>query len=426
MRGNSFPREGGQAARHPPGRVERSLPRWVRTASPSGDPGALTGDNNAVMRALERKSFDSFLAALKSRGYTLLGPRVEGEAIVLGEIASAADLPAGWTDEQDGGHYRLTSNGSGALFAHAPGPQAWKRYLHPPRIRLFRATRGGGDGHFRVEREEQPDTAYAFLGVKACDLAAIAIQDRVFLEGQFVDPIYKARRERAFLVAVNCTRAGGTCFCASMGTGPKARAGFDLALTEVVDKKRHFFLVEAGSERGEEVLAALDTREATDEEVEAGERAIERAAAEMGRDLETEGLHDVLYRQLEHPRWEATADRCLNCGNCTLVCPTCFCTSVEDTTDLAGLTSERWRRWDSCFNLDFSYLHGGSVRTSGSSRYRQWLTHKLASWQDQFGTSGCVGCGRCITWCPVGIDITEEAGALRADDEAHATREEAR
>jgi len=89
---------------------------------------------------------------------------------------------------------------------------------------------------------------------------------------------------------------------------------------------------------------------------------------------------------------------------------------VEDTTDLAGETAERVRRWDSCFNSRYSYIHGGNVRQSTRSRYRQWLTHKVASWHDQFGSSGCVGCGRCITWCPVGIDITEEIAAIRAND----------
>ena len=111
------------------------------------------------------------------------------------------------------------------------------------------------------------------------------------------------------------------------------------------------------------------------------------------------------------------AERCLTCGNCTLVCPTCFCTNVEDVGDLTGDHAERWRVWDTCFSVDYSYIHGGSVRPSGRARYRQWLTHKLATWHDQFDSSGCVGCGRCITWCPVGIDITQEVAAIRETEE---------
>ncbi len=133
----------------------------------------------------------------------------------------------------------------------------------------------------------------------------------------------------------------------------------------------------------------------------------------MGRSMDTSGIKELLYRNLDHPCWENVASRCLTCANCTMVCPTCFCAAVEDTTDLTGERAERWRRWDSCFTMDFSYIAGGSVRSSPKARYRQWMTHKLASWIDQFGTSGCVGCGRCITWCPVGIDITEEVRAIR-------------
>ncbi len=245
---------------------------------------------------------------------------------------------------------------------------------------------------------------------------AIAIQDRVFLGGAHVDPHYRARREGAFIVAVNCGQAGGTCFCASMNTGPKAEAGFDLALTELAVEGGHLYLVEAGTDAGHALLAELPHRAATQDEIGAAEAVVARTAASMGRAMPADDLHALLMRNLEHPRWDDVAERCLTCGNCTMVCPTCFCTSVEDSSDLAGDKTSRSRRWDSCFTMDFSYIHGGSVRHTARSRYRQWMTHKLATWFDQFGTSGCVGCGRCITWCPVGIDITEEVRAIRESE----------
>jgi ferredoxin len=233
--------------------------------------------------------------------------------------------------------------------------------------------------------------------------------------GRYGDRDYAARRDGAFLVAVNCFEPGGTCFCTSMGTGPRADAGYDLALTEILEGS-HRLLVEVGSERGAEILADLPSRPADEADVGAAARAVDGAAQKMGRQMESADLRDLLARNLEHPRWNEVAERCLTCANCTMVCPTCFCTTVEDHTDLSGDNAERWRTWDSCFAQDHSYIHGGSVRPSGRSRYRQWMTHKLGTWHDQFGSSGCVGCGRCITWCPVGIDITEEVAAIRATD----------
>jgi sulfhydrogenase subunit beta (sulfur reductase) len=254
---------------------------------------------------------------------------------------------------------------------------------------------------------------YAFLGARSCDLHAMDIQDKVFLDPSATDPTYASGRNGAFVIAVNCGVAGGTCFCVSMETGPKATDGFDLALTELLDADRHEFLIEVGSEAGAELLATVPARDARAADTETAARIVEHTAASMGRSMDTHDIRDLLAANLEHPRWDDVAERCLSCTNCTLVCPTCFCSSVEDVTDLAGENAERWRVWDSCFTADHSYLHGGSVRPTIRSRYRQWLTHKLGTWIDQFGTSGCVGCGRCITWCPVGIDLTEEVRAIR-------------
>lgn len=366
---------------------------------------------------------DRLFAVLVELGYKVVGPTVREGAIVYDDLASSSDLPTGWTDEQDGGQYRLKRRDDEARFGYVVGPHSWKKFLHPPALRLWSATRENGS--FRIERDADPPEPYAFIGVRACELQAIAIQDRIFLEGEHVDPSYKTRRENAFLVAVNCGQAGGTCFCVSMDTGPKARGGFDLALTEVLEGGRHYFVVEAGSERGQEVADALEGAKARDEELAAAQRAVDNAASQMGRSLDTEGLKELLEGNYQHPRWGQVADRCLACTNCTMVCPTCFCSSVEDVSDLTGEGAERWRTWDSCFSGEFTYIHGGNVRQSVRSRYRQWMTHKLATWHDQFGSSGCVGCGRCITWCPVAIDITEEAAAIRATDGQGAIGKEA-
>jgi formate hydrogenlyase subunit 6/NADH:ubiquinone oxidoreductase subunit I len=368
---------------------------------------------------LERSGLDALLVRLRERGYRTVGPTLGDGAIVLDEIRSSQDLPEGWTDAQAPGQYRLERRDDQALFGYAVSPHSWKRFLLPPELVLWRAARDGRA--FEVLDGSDGPRDLAFIGVRPCEVAAIRVQDQVFLEGPHVDPHYEARRKRVLVVAANCTRAGGTCFCASMDTGPRARAGFDVALTELPGRGRHELLLEVGSELGAAVAAELPHRPARAEDRALAEEAVARAASSMGRDLDTDGLAEALRRGYDHPRWDEVGARCLACANCTMVCPTCFCTTVVDVTDLSGENARRERKWDSCFGLEFSYIHGGPVRPSVGARYRQWLMHKLSAWHDQFGSSGCVGCGRCITWCPVGIDITEEARAVRATAGARST-----
>jgi sulfhydrogenase subunit beta (sulfur reductase) len=360
---------------------------------------------------LERADFERLFDALHARGYRIVGPALRDDAIIYDEIRSEAELPAGWTDVQEAGTYRLRRRDDNALFGYAVGPHSWKKVLFPPKLLLWKAHRQGKD--IEISPEPPDGAKFAFLGVRSCDIHAIAIQDKVFMP---VDPFYRARREQVFMIALNCGTSGGTCFCVSMGTGPKATFGFDLALTEVLDDKQHYFIIEAATGKGSDVLAALPASPATPIEEDEAESVCRRTASTMGRTMDTTDIKNLLYRNYEHPRWDNVAARCLSCANCTIVCPTCFCTNVEEVTDLTGDHSERWRSWDSCFTADFTYIHGGVIRPATRSRYRQWMTHKLATWWDQFGTTGCIGCGRCITWCPVGIDITEETNAIRESE----------
>lgn len=361
---------------------------------------------------LKASQLGTLIQVLLRTGYEVVGPTVRDGAIVYDRVASSEELPAGWTDEQEPGHYRLKRSGDQAFFSYSMGPQSWKKYLHPADVQLCSAERMGKT--FRIlNNEVQPHRRFAFLGVRACELAALAVQERVLLHDKFRDPTYEQRSAGKFIVAMQCTRAASTCFCASMGTGPRVIGGFDLALTELDGEKGHRFLVQSGSERGSEALAELELAPANEEDLQQMEECVRDATNQQTRHIDTNGIKDLLYQNFEHTRWDHVGQRCLTCANCTMVCPTCFCTTVEDVSDITGDHAERWRRWDSCFTLSFSYIHGGTIRSSAKARYRQWMTHKLASWMDQFGSSGCVGCGRCITWCPVGIDITEEARAIR-------------
>ena len=357
---------------------------------------------------------DELIAVLAHLGYRTRGPVVRDGAIMPGSVTGVADLPAGYHDAQAPGHYRVELGGDDTLFAWAVGPGSWKAEFFPPAQELWRAS---VDGEVTFTETDSGSGPTAIIGARPCEIAALDVLDRVLKSGIVPDPHYAARREGTFIVAAECGVPAGTCFCTSMGTGPGADSGFDLALSELADGDGHRFVLRVGTAMGGEVLARLSTREATAADLEARHQTLEAATRAMTRELPTAGLAELLARNLEHPRWDEVADRCLACGNCTLVCPTCFCSDVRDTTSLTGEVS-RQRSWASCFDLDHSYLHGGPVRASTSSRDRQWLTHKLSTWWDQFGTSGCVGCGRCIAWCPVGIDLTEEVAAIGRSDGA--------
>jgi sulfhydrogenase subunit beta (sulfur reductase) len=362
--------------------------------------------------ALEAGNLQRLFDALTQRGYSLVGPTIRQGAIVYDHLTAVTDLPVGWTDEQSGGYYRLKKNGTKRFFDYSVGPQSWRHFLLPSAVRLWHVN--CRSKNLQVSPEKCKTDRYAFIGVRSCEIHAIAIQDEVFLKSRYSDPRYEAQREGIFVVAVNCNSASRNCFCGSMKTGPKVTIGYDLALTEVVRDDSHILVVDVGSENGSSVMNSIQHRAATEAESNAADKVSEQVV--MHKVLDTDGIKEVLYRNYDNPRWMEVANRCLTCGNCTLVCPTCFCTTVYDATDLSGRRADRWRKWDSCFTVDFSYIHGGSIRPSPMSRYRQWMVHKLGSWIDQFGSSGCVGCGRCITWCPVGIDITEEARVIRESE----------
>ena len=376
------------------------------------------------VRLMEASALEALFASLDEAGYRVIGPTVRDGAIVLGELAAVGDLPFGWGVQLEPGGYRLRRRDDTAAFGHSAGPGSWKQFLHPPREKLWSARLA--EGGFEIEQAgsdsgPDPEPRLAFFGVRPCDLRAIQIQDQVLGSGSG-NSRYAARRAAVLIVAVNCTEPGETCFCTSMGTGPEAGPGYDLALTEIVSGERHEFLVDVGTDAGASVLAGVPLTRASPAVTGRARSAVADASEQMGRTMPAAGLRELMAESADAARWDDVASRCLTCGNCTLACPTCFCTTVEDLTDLTGDHAERWQHWASCFDLDFSYLHGGPVRASATSRYRQWLTHKLGTWHDQFGSSGCVGCGRCIVWCPVGIDITEEVAALEAEAQGKKAR----
>jgi sulfhydrogenase subunit beta (sulfur reductase) len=365
-----------------------------------------------IMKKLRKENLGSLFDKLKD-SHRVIGPKIEGSAIVLSEI-DVSHIPAGFEDRQKAGSYRLVRSERPEIFSFSVGPDSFKRFLHPPVSEMF-AFRKSRTGITTTppDRREKP---LAFIGIRACDLSALKLYDRIFLEGPVRDNPYAALRNNSFIIALNCSCPGDNCFCSSMGTGPEAKDGYDIVLTELRDS----FLVESGTVSGQDLLTRLALEEATGIDVKEKAERIEACRRAMKKSVRAEELPGLIYRNLDHPHWADIAKRDLECGNCTQVCPTCFCNSTYDLIRLSqvsfkprGLSGMRVRKWDSCFSRNFGRVHGGNFRPSGRARYRQWMSHKLAYTVEQFGLPGCVGCGRCITWCPAGIDITVELEALR-------------
>jgi len=356
---------------------------------------------------LARTDLDALLAQLRSAGYRCIGPRLRDGAIVYDEVASMADFPAGVQVSQAPGRYRTEQTASPRLFAWSNGPQALKPFLFQPRETLWHVEHGA-DGALHFQPTPAAAVPTAVIGMRSCDLAALDLQDRHFIHGDWSDPYYQARRSALLLIAVNCTHPADTCFCASTGDGPVAHAGFDLVLDELDEG----FLVRAGSPAGEQLLAGLPVTAASAAQRDSAARAGAAAAAGQTRRLPPGNLYPSLLERHAHAHWQDVAERCLSCGNCTSVCPTCFCYRERDEAPFGAPQSDHVREWDSCFSAGHSYIHNRTIHADTRLRYRQWLLHKLGSWHAQYGRSGCVGCGRCIAWCPTGIDLTAEIAAV--------------
>ncbi|WP_448587242.1 4Fe-4S dicluster domain-containing protein [Thermocrinis sp.] len=303
-------------------------------------------------------------------------------------------LPNGVREFQMAGFYRLEEGiGSYVFKGWTHGMNSPKEFLHPKRLVFLKLDKDLNQEVPEVEGR------FAFFGIRNCDLNAVRILDKVFKE----DYHYNKFREDNLFIVANCVEPSNTCFCTSVGGSPFGEEGFDLSITELEDG----FLISVGSQRGMEVLEGLSLKEATQEQLQREEELYQSAVASMKKLFDLSELPAALLGKMESSHWEFIEKRCLACGSCTMVCPTCFCYEVID--DFSSESQyERVREWDSCFRLGFSETHHIPIRKSIASRYRQWLLHKFSYWFYQFSTLGCVGCGRCITWCPVGIDVREE------------------
>lgn len=350
---------------------------------------------------------------LRDNGYSCIGPQVKDNAIIYDDLTHARQLPWGVRDHQRPGEYLLEQTNENQAFSWANGPQGLKPLLFKASETVW-TVKKNATGHLEFIPEKLPQKPLAVFGVRACDIAGMLVQDKILINDKYVDTRYQQRRESLFIIAVNCTYSSNNCFCVSAGTGPEVKESYDLLMTELDNG----FTISAGTARGEQILKNLPLTEASPQQQNESIHRVQQNAASQSKRIPLDnqrGLRDLLFSNLEHPRWKEVADRCLSCGNCTLVCPTCFCHTETDHPAIDDSESKHIKEWDSCFTAGHSDVGGHILRDDTRKRYRQWLTHKVGSWFDQFDTSGCIGCGRCITWCPVGIDITEELAAISGE-----------
>jgi ferredoxin len=350
-----------------------------------------------------RDALPKLILNLRSLGYAVVGPKLADGTIRLTEITRFEDMAAGVVDVQAPGKYRLEGSSS-FVFSGVNGPDSAKKFLHPACVQLVRLEDERGP---RVQRAFHADKKYAFFGLRPCDLKAVEVLDRVMMMPQYEDPVYVPLRRNSIVIVVNCGRAGENCFCASMGTGPKAKGGYDVAVTELPGR----VVVDVVDGRMD-LMEGVQMKPATEEDLREEQALVDKVTGDLQKRIDRENPSDFIYEGVESPVWKDVAERCLGCGNCTMVCPTCFCNIITDVTDMRDGSVTRERVWDSCLSKNFTYSAGGNPRLERKARYRQFVMHKFAYWPDQFGLYGCVGCGRCITWCPVGIDISETVNEI--------------
>lgn len=277
-----------------------------------------------------------------------------------------------------------------------------KKVFHKPLEVLF-SFQDGVITHGDVGR------AQVLFGVHPCDLHAITILDTIFRR-DFPDPYFIERKESTVIVALNCATVGEDCFCLSMGTGPWVKDPCDLLLTPVGDT----YLLETMSPKGAEILSSQRLEPVSRDILRDKSKVVEEARRHFRKRVDTNGLRAIMEDNFRHPLWDELMKDCMGCGSCTMVCPTCFCYNVVDRLDLSLTSGRREREWDSCMLLEYSEAAlGANFRKDRDARIKQRMYHKLVYYEPQFGTLGCVGCGRCISTCLKKIDITEVVARLR-------------
>lgn len=275
-----------------------------------------------------------------------------------------------------------------------------KELMFPETETLFRYRLGEDD----IE-PEAPDSSEkrAVFWIRPCDAQSYSILDKLF-GWDYPDPYYQNRREATTLVGLACEDPCANCFCTSLGGGPAAEEHLDALMFDLGD----VFYLKTLTEKGEELAGAADSvlDKADDASVKAAGKQADEAEGKISRKIDTQGIPEKLPGLYGSPFWEQFSDRCLGCGICTFLCPTCHCFDIQDETD--HFDGRRARMWDTCMFCEYSlHASGHNPRPTRKERTRNRISHKYSYYPENFGVIACVGCGRCINFCPVNIDILD-------------------
>mgnify|MGYP006295720965 CR=1 FL=1 len=243
-------------------------------------------------------------------------------------------------------------------------------------------------------KENLDKTKRIFFGIRPCDVHSLLVMDKLMLGDDMEDIYYKSRRNNSVIISVKCNESGENCFCQSLGTD-KLQEGFDILLYENGED----YLVEIGSEKGKKIIDQINEKEKTSK--------IPEDCLECDREIPEQQI-EKFKKAFEDPIWEEEVKRCFSCAGCTTTCPTCGCFDVKDDPNLDLETGKRMRLDASCQLKNYTGVAGGHVfREDRAKRFKHRYYHKFKYFPEQYDKYMCIGCGRCISNCPAGIDLVE-------------------
>ncbi len=355
---------------------------------------------------LSRNNFQSLIDYLVEQDYSVIAPTIKQDAIHYQPIHHIDEMVCSYHEQSSAGSYQLVKDQSGKYFNWSNGVSCLKPWFFKPHETLWQLNLNKTPPQYQaiIPKEQKK----AFIGVRACDLAALQLQDQHFLQDKYLHQQYHANRQQSIFIAVHCAAPSTNCFCTSTEDGPECSQGFDIVMTELESG----FILQGENTFSQKLIDHLPVETVSKQSWQEQDDILKRAKQKIQRAFNPEKVAKKLQQRLHDNIWQDIAEKCLACGNCTLVCPSCFCSKQGDEMPLAGNKVEHIQYWDSCFSEQHSYLGGIVIHQNIADRYKQWINHKLNWWFEQYGRSGCVGCGRCISWCPTGIDFFQQARAL--------------